>query len=63
MTIAIRVTNEDTRETAVVKVECIDPTSGAVNVYGKTAELKGKESETFYVHSGESLRVREIQNG
>lgn len=59
MTIAIKITNDDSRETAIVEVGRVN--QDATNT--PVAQLKGGESVTDYVHSGQSLTVKEIQNG
>lgn len=56
MTIRIKVTNEDSRESAVVGVQ--------LTFDGKTqesvVELKGGESHETYVHSSQQVLVKEI---
>lgn len=65
MTIAIKITNSDSRETAVVKVCEVNPNPGRsmIPFITKRAELKGGESTELYVHSGQSLIVEEVRNG
>jgi len=59
MTISVRIMNEDPRETAVIVVsqETLDGKSldGMID-----RELVSGASVTMYVHSGNSLRVREV---
>lgn len=65
MTISIKVTNSDTRETAIVSVEAVNA-DGSEQPGGKRVELKGGEStgdNDFYVHGGQALVVKEVQNG
>lgn len=65
MTIAIKITNEDIRENAIVEVRTVN--SGVKSVLPITnrpgQQLKGGESLTQLVHSTQSLIVEEIQNG
>jgi len=71
MTIAIKITNSDSRETAIVKVSKIigEEVRGAIdNQELKITrvghqELKGGESLEWYVHSRESILVEEVKNG
>jgi len=65
MTIAIKITNQDSRETAVVAVEERNP-DGSEMPGGRRVELKGGEStgdQDFYVHDGQQIVVSEVENG
>ena len=59
MTIQVTIKNADSRETAVIEVVTLDPRSGFQNNGGKQ-RLKGGESADFYVHSVQSLEIKEI---
>lgn len=62
MTIEIEVKNKDSRKNAIVCVDVV--ASDAVELTPeRSTELKGGESITEFVHSGQSLVVKEIQNG
>ena len=65
MTIAIRIENADTRDTAIVEVKTVNKGVKSlmpiVNSPGK--KLKGKESTVEYVYDGQSLLIEEVQNG
>lgn len=63
MTIKVKVSNLDTREDAVVLAFAADPETGEAIIGGKAVELKGQESTDIYVHSGQSIVVKEMQNG
>ena len=62
MTIAIKITNADTRETAIVAVK-VKSTDGREDHGTQDVQLKGGEETTKYVHSGQILVVEEIKNG
>ena len=63
MTIQIRVTNEDSRDTAVVGVSAINK-STLLPVEGVAEKvIKGGESATQWVYSDQNVSIREIQNG
>ena len=60
MTIRVKVSNEDSRETAVIAVQLTDADGKPIT----TTELKGGapgESLENYVHSGQSLLVKEVR--
>lgn len=64
MTISIKVTNEDSREDAIVKVSKLQRCSKTLlPAVVAVKELKGCESCVEYVHDGQSLIVEEVQNG
>lgn len=64
MTIAIKVTNSDSRENAIVEVRRARTQDKSRLPFVEPAkQLKGGESVTEYVHSGQSLIIEEIQNG
>jgi len=62
MTIRVTIKNEDSRDKAIVSVSQLNgdgtPQSGTVET-----QLKGGESCEKYVHSGQQLLVKEVQNG
>ena len=65
MTIKIRITNDDSRETAIVEVKTVNrgvqSLMPIVNRPG--TKLKGGESTEVYVYDGQSLVVEEFENG
>lgn len=65
MTIAIKITNEDSREKAVVEVKTASPVTKSLfpKLDNLPRSLRGGESVTMYVHSGQSLVVEELENG
>ncbi len=69
MTIRIKITNEDSRQTAVVKVRelnrqtMLSDKSLMPIVRDAAPPLKGGESVDLYVHDGQSLLIEESQNG
>jgi hypothetical protein len=64
MTIAIKITNADSRETAVVAVKRQFVVDGqATEDCEQLLELKGGEETTCHVHSGQRLVVEEVKNG
>ena len=64
MTIAIKITNEDSREKAVVRVDSLHTKAKSLLPLASSRhELKGGESITAYVHSGQSICVEEVENG
>ncbi len=69
MTIRIKVTNEDSRVTAVVKIRelhrqtMLSDKSLMPVMRDAAPPLKGGESVDLYVHEGQSLLIEESQNG
>lgn len=65
MTIRIKVTNEDSRKTAIVEVRTVN--KGVMSfmpiVNRPGTLLPGGDSADVYVHDGQSILVEEIQNG
>ena len=63
MTIAIKITNTDSRAEAIVAVKVqsteFERASGGEDV----TKLKGGEEVEKYVHSGQRLVVEEVKNG
>jgi len=59
MTISVTVTNSDTRETAVIKVEAIGPDDKVLSTV-QVSKLKGQESATVYVHSHQRILITEV---
>jgi hypothetical protein len=59
VTIRINIVNEDTRETAVVKVEVKTPDGQKIKG-GDKATLRGGESVGMYVHSSQSIFITEV---
>ena len=62
MTIKLKITNEDTRETAVVEVSSVAAESGAPMGGENPKELKGGESAEVWIHSGKHVHIKEIRN-
>lgn len=60
MTIRVNIKNEDPRETAVIAIKGIDPTTGQSFAHGTNVELKGGESRDFYIHDTAGLAVTEV---
>ena len=60
MTIAVRIMNEDPRESAVVVVS-LETSEGKAMDGTPDYELTCGMSKTLYVHSGCSIRVRELR--
>lgn len=63
MTIAIKVTNDDSRENAIVEVRTLCAGSGEISGGIKPVQLSGKQSQQFLVHSGQKLEIVEVKNG
>jgi len=64
VTIAIKITNDDSRENAIVEVRRTHRREKSmIPVVESSKQIKGGDSLTEYVHSGQSLLVEEIQNG
>ncbi len=64
MTIAIRIENTDSRDTAIVEVKTANAgVKSLLPIVNKGKQLKGGESLTQYVHSGQSILIEEIHNG
>lgn len=60
MTIQIKITNEDTRENAIIAVtthETYSNCSGA----STTQELKGGQSCEIYLHNEKTVAIKEVQ--
>ena len=62
MTIQLKITNEDSRENAIVSVTNCNA-DGSDMEGAATHQLKGGEDCTVYVHSGQGARITEVQNG
>lgn len=62
MTIAIKITNDDSRRTAIVSVNGINPESSIPIKGFPVTVLQGGESTTTYVHSTQSLLIEELEN-
>jgi hypothetical protein len=58
MTIKVVVKNDDTRENAIIAVDVVSDGGSQ-----SCRELKGGESGEFYIHSGNTIVINEIQNG
>lgn len=63
MTIRMLIKNEDTRNAAVVVVDSRNPETLEQVPGGQTNMLHGGEECHIYVHSGQSVLVREVKNG
>ena len=62
MTIRVTIKNEDSRETAVIGVQTVDASTRMASP-DTEKKLKGGESTDTYVHSGQDVYIREVQNG
>lgn len=64
MTIAIKITNSDSRETAIIRVSTISRQGKSLLPESTGSyELKGGESKELYIHDNLGLVVEEVQNG
>lgn len=65
MTIAIKIRNDDTRDTAVVKVNRVNAVTKSLfpKIEEPTKFLKGGEELIEFVYNGRSLIVEEVENG
>jgi len=68
MTIKVTITNADVGETRIIEVRNVAHDLSALDLdprtdYANRRQLKGGESADFYVHSAQSIVVREVQNG
>lgn len=64
MTIAIKISNEDSRDKAVVSVrELRRQEKSMLPFVDSVIELQGGQSATRYVHSTQSLIIEELKNG
>lgn len=64
MTIAIKITNEDSRDKAVVSVrELRRQEKSMLPFVDSVVELQSGQSTTRYVHGTQSLIVEELENG
>ncbi len=64
MTIAIKISNEDSRENAIVRVGTLySKAKSLLPIVTNKRELQGGESITEYVHSGQIIVVEEVENG
>jgi hypothetical protein len=62
MSIRIRVSNLDSRNEAIVKVQSHNVSDDSPNQY-EVAEIRGGETHEILIHSGQYARVTEIKNG
>lgn len=61
MTIRVSVKNDDTRQEAKVLAFAADPETGLAIAGGKSVELHAGEACDIYVHSGQSIVVKEVE--
>jgi hypothetical protein len=60
MTIEVKVTNADSRESAVISVEAVSADDVQPSQKWQVVELKGGESKVGYLHSGQQFVIKEV---